>query len=93
MRPGQFRQRAVVTQLLGETCDRPRAADLLESEGLRELRAFLDQAGGRGDRAVTGPEHYLAAERVQEHACALAAADESPTRRRRPRGFSTGWPG
>jgi hypothetical protein len=27
---------------------------------------------------VTGPEHYLAAERLQEHARALAAADESP---------------
>ena len=30
----------------GETCDRPRAADLLESERLRELRAFLDQVDG-----------------------------------------------
>jgi hypothetical protein len=30
----------------GETCDRPRAADLLESEGLRQLRAYLDQVDG-----------------------------------------------
>ena len=27
---------------------------------------------------MTGPEHYLAAERLQEHARALAAADASP---------------
>jgi hypothetical protein len=27
---------------------------------------------------MTGPEHYLAAERLQEHARSLAAADESP---------------
>ena len=27
---------------------------------------------------MTGPEHYLAAERLQEHARALAAADDSP---------------
>lgn len=30
----------------GQTCDRPRAADLLESEGLHPLRAFLDQVDG-----------------------------------------------
>jgi hypothetical protein len=27
---------------------------------------------------MTGPEHYVAAERLQEHARALATADESP---------------
>ena len=27
---------------------------------------------------MTGPEHYLAAERLQEHARAMAAADASP---------------
>jgi hypothetical protein len=30
----------------GETCDRPRAADLLEPEGLRQLRAHLGQVDG-----------------------------------------------
>jgi hypothetical protein len=27
---------------------------------------------------MTGPDHYLAAERLQEHARAMAAADDSP---------------
>ena len=27
---------------------------------------------------MTGPEHYLAAERLQEHARAMAAVDDSP---------------
>ena len=27
---------------------------------------------------MTGPEHYAAAERLQEHARAMAAADDSP---------------
>lgn len=30
---------------------------------------------------MTGPEHYLAAERLQEHARAMAAADDSPDER------------
>jgi hypothetical protein len=76
----------------GQTCNRPRAADLLESEGLRQARVCLDQVGGAGAGAVTGPEHYLAAERPQEHGRALAAADESPILPRRRRGFSAGWP-
>jgi hypothetical protein len=30
----------------GETCDAPKAADLLASEGLRQLRAYLDEVDG-----------------------------------------------
>jgi len=35
----------------GETCDRPRAADLLESDGLRQVRAYLDPVGDAGPEA------------------------------------------